>query len=140
MYTKLKIGCLIMFAGFVTAACASLLPGATTVETAAKTEIEKHGAAFEECTKNVLRDTVIVSANAILQVEHSGLTVDVAARVLHGIALKEAEALKVCAAGGTPEKLWAPGPGDETPTVPDAGPPVPPGAVETNNGLPTQHI
>ena len=118
METRIRIAMLVVLVAVVSA-CAALLPTVKNAEVA----IEKHGAAFEACSVGVVKDAVIASANVVLQAEHAGLPVEIAARMLQSIAAKEAESLKVCAAGGTPDKLWIP-PTDTS--TPDAGPPAPP--------------
>ncbi len=82
------------------ASCAALAPVVTNVE--------KHGVAFENCTREVIKDAVIVSANVVLIAERQGMPVEIASRILQQVAVKESAALKVCAEGGTPEKLWTP--------------------------------
>lgn len=121
----------VAFTAFTTivVACATLIPdnkpttvGAVTTET------------YEKCASVVVLDTVIVSAEAVLEAERQGLPVELAGQILRVIAQKEIDALKVCAKGEIPERLWTP-----TERVENKPHVNPPGTVETDN-TPTQRF
>lgn len=122
MSAVLRTVALIVFGGAITA-CATLLP---------KTDTVPRSTAYDDCVKGVIQDAVITSGNVVAIGISNDIPVEVAAEVLRQVAEKETAALKTCAEGKTPEKLWQPSDNAENE-------PKPP-TVESDNTNPTQRF